>query len=167
MRNLRKYQGLESTLSLIKLEVKVLKLYELLFRHYSQKDNKEGIICYLVANSDEEVYEFIKSEPKIPDGTKYGRSIFNSWKYKDDKEDSSYEEGHKERLINCSGEMFDDYADISDLYYGLTHYGWRCVCEEITNEQISILRNCSVITVYVNAKEFDDNVTVIEGEVNI
>ena len=144
-----------------------MKLYELLFRHYSQKDNKEGIICYLVANSDEEVYEFIKSEPKIPDGTKYGRSIFNSWKYKDDKEDSSYEEGHKERLINCSGEMFDDYADISDLYYGLTHYGWRCVCEEITNEQISILRNCSVITVYVNAKEFDDNVTVIEGEVNI
>lgn len=152
---------------MIKLEVKVLKLYELLFRHYSQKDNEEGIICYLVANSDEEVYEFIKLEPKIPDGTKYGRSIFNSWKYKDDKEDSSYEEGHKERLINCSGEMFDDYADISDLYYGLTHYGWRCVCEEITNEQISILRNCGVITVYVNAKEFDDNVTVIEGEVNI
>ena len=140
-----------------------MKLYELLFRHYSQKDSEEGIICYLVANSDEEIYEFIKSEPKIPDGTNCGRSIYNSWKYKDDKQDSSYDKEHKTRLIECCGEMFDDYADISDLYYGLTYYGWRCVCEEITNEQISILRNCGIITVYVNAKEFDDDVTVIEG----
>lgn len=140
-----------------------MKLYELLFRHYSQKDNEEGIICYLVANSDEEIYEFIKSEPKIPCGTEWEKGIYNSWKYKDDKEDDSYEEDHKTRLIECCGEMFDDYADISDLYYGLTHYGWRCVCEEITDEQIGTMSNCGVITVYVDAKEFDDNVTVIEG----
>lgn len=135
------------------LEVKVLKLYKLLFRHYSQKDSEEGIICYLVANSDEEIYEFIKSEPNIPDGTKWGRSIFNSWKYKDDKEDSSYEDEHKARLIKCCGEMFDDYADISDLYYGLTHYGWKCVCEDISEEQIKILQNVGVIVVYAKTQE--------------
>lgn len=130
-----------------------MKLYELLFRHYSQKDSEEGIICYLVANSDEEIYEFIKSEPNIPDGTKWGRSIFNSWKYKDDKEDSSYEDGHKARLIECCGEMFDDYADISDLYYGLTNYGWKCVCEDISEEQIKILQNVGVIVVYAKTQE--------------
>lgn len=73
-----------------------MKLYELNFRHYSQKDNKEGIICYLAAKSDEQVYEFLKSEPTIPDGTKYGRSIYNNWKYKDDPEDESYDENHKQ-----------------------------------------------------------------------
>lgn len=130
-----------------------MKLYELLFRHYSQKDSEEGIICYLVANSDEEIYEFIKSEPEIPDGTKWGRGIFNSWKYKDDKEDSSYEEEHKTRLIECCGEMFDDCADISDLYYGLTHYGWRCVCEEISEEQITLLEKCGIIIVNVIDQE--------------
>lgn len=130
-----------------------MKLYELLFRHYSQKDSEEGIICYLVANSDEEIYEFIKSEPEIPDGTKWGRGIFNSWKYKDDKEDSSYEEEHKTRLIECCGEMFDDCADISDLYYGLTHYGWRCVCEDISEEQIKILQDVGIIVVYAKTQE--------------
>lgn len=46
--------------------------------------------------------------------------------------------------------MFDDYADISDLYYGLTHYGWRCVCEDISEEQIAILKNVGVTTICVN-----------------
>ena len=88
-----------------------------------------------------------------PDGTKWGRSIFNSWKYKDEKEDISYEDGHKARLIECCGEMFDDYADISDLYYGLIHYGWKCVCEDISEEQIKILQNVGVIVVYVKTQE--------------
>lgn len=126
-----------------------MKLYELLFRHYSQKDNKEGIICYLVANSDEEIYEFIKSEPKIHCGTEWERDIYNLWKYKDDQEDESYEEDHKTRLIECCGEMFDDYADISDLYYGLTHYGWKCVCEDINEDQIKVLQNVGVVVLYV------------------
>ena len=133
-----------------------MKLYELLFRHYSPKDSEEGIICYLVANSDEEVYEFIKSEPTITDGTEWGRSIYNSWKYKDDEEDSSYDENHKQRLIECGGEMFDDYADVSDLYYGLTHYGWECVCEDIGRAQIEILQRVGVVVVNVNKEEDND-----------
>lgn len=140
-----------------------MKLYELLFRHYAPKDSEEGIICYLVADTDEEVYEYIKSEPKIPNGTNWGRSIFNSWKYNDDEEDESYDSEHKTRLIECHGEMFDDYAEVCDAYYGVTHYGWRCICEDISKERVSILQNCGVVAVYTNPKEFDDNVTVIEG----
>lgn len=40
-------------------------LYKILFDHYSQKDKNRGICCYLFAASDEEIYEWIKSEPKI------------------------------------------------------------------------------------------------------
>lgn len=43
--------------------------------------------------------------------------------------------------------MFDDYADISDLYYGLTHYGWKCVCEDISKYQIVVLRKCGIVIV--------------------
>ena len=129
-----------------------MKLWELNFRHYAPKDSEEGIICYLVAESSEQIYEFLKTEPTIPDGTKYGRSIFNNWKYKDNPEDESYDENHKARLIDCCGEMYDDEAEICDLYYGLTHYGWRCVCKDFRETEIDTLKSYGIIVVNCNEK---------------
>lgn len=132
------------------MEDERLKLYELNFRHYSQKDSKEGIICYLVAETDEQIYEFLKTEPTIPDGTEYGRGIYNDWQYKDDLEDESYDENHRHRLIECCGEMYDDEAEICDLYYGLTHYGWNCVCEDFRETEIDILKSYGITVVNCN-----------------
>jgi len=96
-----------------------VKLYKILFQHYSQKDSAIGIKCFLLAESDEHVYEWLKSDPTI--GDDWITTCYEDWE--DEKE------GFKERLIACKGQMFDDEYCPSDLYYGATVYGWDLICD--------------------------------------
>lgn len=98
-----------------------MNLYIIKFRHYSQKDSREGIVTYLVAESDESVYEWLKSEPKVND-----EGIYNSYKYKED-DDPTF----KERIIGVCGEMYDEESEVSDLYYGAIQYGWELIAEGV------------------------------------
>lgn len=115
-----------------------MKLYEIRFRFYAPKDSKEGILTYLLAESDEKVYEWIRSEPN---------GVYVSWMYKDDPEDEEeLEEGFKERLIECCGDMYDDEYEVSDLYYGATQYGWKEVNGNITYDEFLELRRLGIPT---------------------
>lgn len=122
-----------------------MNLYVLKFRHYSPKDYEEGIVTYLMANSDEEIYEWFKTGPTINDNT-----LFNSYKDRE-KDDETYEiydehyepigtEKFKERMLRLGGEMFDGDVDISDAYYGITLYGWEIVKENIKREDALMAR---------------------------
>ncbi|MGR6760281.1 hypothetical protein ACU1JV_00360 [Paenibacillus sp. T2-29] len=114
-----------------------MNLYKIMFEHFSQKDSQKGILTYLVADSDSEVYEWIKSEPS----SEIWGSIFNSYKYKEkDKEvfdvyDNNYncvsQEGFRDRMIRLHGDMFDEDVELCDLYYGVTLYGWTLVKENV------------------------------------
>jgi len=42
-----------------------VNLYEKRFVHHAPKDDEEGIFNYLVANSVEDVYEWLKSDLRI------------------------------------------------------------------------------------------------------
>jgi len=113
-----------------------MNLYALKFRHYSQKDSIEGIITYLTAESLEDIYEWMKSEPVID-------SHYISNSYQDNENDGktfdrydSYDnavmtETFKERMIRLNGEMFDNDIYVSDTYYGVTQYGWELVKENV------------------------------------
>jgi len=113
-----------------------MNLYVLKFKHYAPKDSIEGIVTYLIANSSENIYEWMKSEPEIND-----HYIINSYKHNenDDKIFNIYDENYnvigtetfKERMIRLNGEMFDKDADVSDAYYGVTHYGWELIKENV------------------------------------
>lgn len=117
-----------------------MQLYELLFKHYSPKDSEEGLLGYLLAESDEQVYQFIRSEPTL----KNSKSIYVNWMDKDSPNEDEYDEEFKERIINCCGEMYDDEAEIADLFYGLTHYGWNCINDNISDNQIKELENIGI-----------------------
>lgn len=113
-------------------------LYRILFQHYSQKDSKRGICCYLFANSDEEVYNWIKSEPKIGSDVYepcISGKLLTSWADEEADEDIEEIDGlpFKQRIIECKGRMFDEYWEPSDLYYGATEFGWEWV-SDITDE---------------------------------
>lgn len=114
-----------------------MKLYEIRFRFYAPKDSKEGILTYLLAESDEKVYEWIRSEPN---------GIYVSWMYKDNVEEDEFEEGFKERIIECCGDMYDDDSEVSDLYYGATQYGWKEVNSNITYEEFKELGRLGIPT---------------------
>ena len=112
-----------------------MNLYEVKFRHYSPKDSQEGILTHLCADSDEAVYNWIRSEPNLEDGS----HIFVSWRYKDDPEQDEYDEDFKERIINCKGEMYDDESEVYDLYYGAIQYGWNKIFDNMTEENAKLL----------------------------
>jgi len=126
-----------------------MNLYAINFTHYAPKDGKEGIITYLVATDDEQVYQYIKSEPEIN-----GSGLYNSYKYNeednetydiyDDKFNVIGTETFKEKMIRLKGEMNDEDADISDAYYGVTHYGWELVKEGISIEEMGIIKNAGI-----------------------
>lgn len=124
-----------------------MKLWELRFRHYAPKDSEEGIIGYLIADSSEQIYNFIKTEPSLKDGSKYGKGLYVSWGDLDNTENEEYDEGHRQRLIDCCGEMYDEEEEVNDAFYGVTHYGWVCVRNEISNLEIATLQSCGLIVV--------------------
>ena len=129
-----------------------MNLYRIEFMHYAPKDCECGIKTYIVANNDEEVYEWLKSEPIISGG----RTLYNCYSnYEEDGKtfdifDDGYniigEETFRDKMIRLHGEMYDEESDVSDAYYGVTHYGWSLIEDDILIEQIETLRHCKVLS---------------------
>lgn len=119
-----------------------MNLYKILFRHFSPKDSEEGIKTFLVADSDEAVYEWLKGEPRIADDA----GLYNSWAYHEQDEvthdiyDEDYNiigtETSKERIIRFCGELNDDEVEVTDTYYGVTLFGWEKVAENVNDSDI-------------------------------
>ncbi len=128
-----------------------MNLYSIDFRHYSPKDSEKGVYVYIVSENDESVYEWLKSQPKI---TKY-KTLWNSYGgYEEDgKEYEIYDEDYnvvgkesfKERMLRLHGEMYDEDAPVEDLYYGLTYIGWSLIKENVSDNEIEVLKNLRII----------------------
>lgn len=115
-----------------------MNIYEIIFTHYSPKDSETGIKRLIVAENDEEVYNYIKEE---------NHGMYNSWSeyeeltydsekdaflYNDGSKSSKYftdgtgnPESFKSRMLKLGGEVFDENVELEDLYYGATLYGWN------------------------------------------
>ncbi len=126
-----------------------MNLYKISFSHHAPKDREEGIKCLLLAKNDEQVYEWIKSEPEIN-----GNTLYNSWK-DSEEENEDFEiydnnfnlignERFKEKIIRLKGQMNDDDYDFSDAYYGITLYGWSLL-KENTNSNYSELIDLGIV----------------------
>lgn len=133
-----------------------MNLYKVTFSHHAPKDSEHGIKALILAENDEQVYNWIASEPKINEG-----SMFNSWKdreeYSWDKEKETFvdkdgdevdegwcnEEGEpenfKERMLRLNGEIEDDSVDFSDSYYGITLLGWELLKENVTTDYSELI----------------------------
>ncbi len=114
-----------------------MNLYSIDVEHSGPKDQHIAIQGYVLAENDEAVYEWLKTEPELN-----GVSIFNSWKEKedenepftlyDDKYNSIGEETFKERMLRVKSQFHEDMEyDYSDAYYGHTLYGWSLVEEDV------------------------------------
>lgn len=110
-----------------------MSIYKIKMLHVGPKDRKEGVVCLLIANNDEEVYEWIKKEPvnmpndwadreqEIDEET--GELI--QYEVYNDKWDMLGKENFKEKMIRLQGQMNDSDYDFSGSYYGITLYGWE------------------------------------------
>ena len=125
-----------------------MNLYKILFSHTAPKDSEKGIKGYLLAESDEQVYNYIDKEYNC-----------ECWKDSDEDEDRepielydyNYDvigtETFKEKILRIKGEMNDEDYDYSDAHYGITLLGWEVVEENTTKDftemiELGIVTNC-------------------------
>lgn len=120
-----------------------MKLFKILLRHYSQKDSEKGVDCFLVAESEESVFDWLD------------KKFSGIWTDRDEEDglidiyDDDYnvigQETYKEKMIRLKGEYFDDDAPVEDAYYGVTHYGWEEMKSvDIVNE-VEILERFNIL----------------------
>lgn len=112
-----------------------MNLYEIMFTHYAPKDSKTGILHYLVANSDEEVYKWLKNG---------NGDVYVSYEYSEEDGEMLDDNPFKESIIESRGCMFNDYMEVTDLYYGATQVGWILKKENISQEEIEILKGVGI-----------------------
>ena len=121
-----------------------MNIYKIEFLHASPKDREEGIKCLLLAKNDEQVYEWIKSEPKIGE-----RHLYNGWadlegeneefEVYNDNYDVIGKENFKQKIIRLKGEMNDDDYDFSDAFYGITLFGWSLLKENVNADYSELI----------------------------
>lgn len=112
--------------------------HKIIFSHHAPKGSDFGIKVFVLAENEEQIYEWIASEPD----TKEGR-IYNSWRDReicgDDYDDCDDKEGFKDKMIRIGGEINDDCVDFSDAYYGVTLYGWELVKEGVSGDYSELI----------------------------
>lgn len=116
-----------------------MKLYKIIFTHYSPKDSKTGICTYAIANDDEQVLRVIDK--------KY---CYGAWQERDEDLDDDYiqeyynGERYLARMLRYKGECNDPDLEPQDLYYGATYYGWEETDSDITELSASVLLDLGV-----------------------
>ena len=124
-----------------------MKLYKIIFTHYSPKDSQEGICTYVIANDDEQVMRLVDE--------KY---CWGAWKEKQqimDEEgemldiyDNHYntigQETFLQRVLRYKGECNDPDLEPQDLFYGATYYGWEETDSDITELSASVLLDLGI-----------------------
>lgn len=121
-----------------------MNIYKIEFLHVAPKDTERGLKCLLLAENEEQVYEWIKSEPKIEE-----QSLYNGWadseeeneefEVYNDNYDVIGKENFKQKMIRLKGQMNDDDYDYSDAYYGITLFGWSLLKENVNTDYSELI----------------------------
>lgn len=109
-----------------------MNLYEIKVIHYSQKDSHESIQEYLIAKSDEDVFDYLKIEDN--------KDYYPHWYYIE-------REGEIERLQEIFDNKGDFHEEVSDLYYGATQFGWRLKAKNLPQAHVDTLVETGVVKV--------------------
>lgn len=106
-----------------------MSLYRIYVQHFSQKDSHTSIHTFLLASSDEEVYNWVEG---------------NLGMHCPDEDDEDYLH-YRQKMIDVGGEYFDEEYEPQDLYYGHTIYGWEKLEVPLLNIEIDALEKVGML----------------------
>lgn len=112
-----------------------MNLYKLTFTHYAPKDSETGIIDYLLANNDDEVYDYISTNHAFwIDNENYEKEYYENYDEEEYGFKHSDENGNKETFRqNVIRNRSDNEAnEPHDTYYGFKNHGWELLHENIS-----------------------------------
>ena len=123
-----------------------MNLYKIYFTHYSPKDSEDGIKEYLVASNDREVYEYLDStynwdlwKDRSKDGNTF--PIYeDEYQYKE-----IGRELYEDHIIRVRGDINSEFSEVDDAYYGVTHFGWELIREDISESEYQVLKDLGVV----------------------
>jgi hypothetical protein len=123
-----------------------MKLFKVHVKHYSPKDSHTSVEGFLIRETEREVCDYVSMKLGYMDEKDMAEEVES---YDDDGEDDGDDENvepetKRDRLMRFHGELFDPDADVSDLYYGATQYGWEDM-GEATAATIEVLRQCKAL----------------------
>lgn len=101
-----------------------MNLYNIIFSHHAPKGSAEGFKYLLLANNDEEVYDYLSEYTIYWDN----EAEIEIW---DDVTHELKTTTKKEYLISIKGDYNDEGYDFSDAYYGITLHGWELLKENV------------------------------------
>ena len=84
-------------------------------------------------------------------------SLKSPLRYSDEDGNFFKMETFKEKMMRLRGSYFDPFADYSNLYYGVTHYGWTPP-QEISLEQQQILLDLNIAIVQYVLTDSEDKI---------
>ena len=101
-----------------------MDIYKIIVQHFSEKDSHTSIEVFLLAESDEAVYQWVDKEKCYEMYSERDEEDGLIDIYSDDYEVIG-QETFKEKMLRIGGEYFDEDYVPQDLYYGDTIYGWE------------------------------------------
>lgn len=110
-----------------------MNLYRIIVLHGAPKDSHESTETYLVANNEEQVFQWISKE-----------KTYGCWSEPDDMrtDDETDEEiPFKDWVMKHKGDISDDEG-WEDAYYGVTKWGWSEI--SATEEEINTLMKLGI-----------------------
>ena len=131
-----------------------MNLYNVTHKHIAPRGWGCGIVALLLAENDEQVYEWIASQPRTSLGV-----IDNDWKlnenaiwdeenevfidendeYKYWYDDYGNPESFKKRMLRQKGELNDSAVDVTDAFYGVTLLGWHLLKENVETDYSELI----------------------------
>jgi hypothetical protein len=118
-------------------------LCEIKFRHYSPKDSEEGIKEYVIADTAQQIEDYVDKEhlcgelSEQPDGEEHCAFLTPEWVQRlKDRMELLPQYGLTLDLQECGNTVAGSsqsitkwlqgtwWIDITDAYYGVTHYDW-------------------------------------------
>jgi len=120
----------------------IMNLYQVMTKHYAPKDGHKAIWGYVVSESNEHLYEWLKSEPRFDDENDDINNLYLSWQNKEN-DDEDYEE-FKTAILESCDEEDTGFEEYNDLYYGKTFVSWKVVKENVKPDILQLIKNYGI-----------------------
>ena len=121
-----------------------MEIYKIIVQHFSPKDSHTSIETFVLADSNESVYNWVDKEKQYgmyTDKTEEDGLI----DIYDDDYNIIGQETFKEKMLRIGGEYFDEDYEPQDLYYGVTIYGWEKLESDMLDIEIEALNKIGVL----------------------
>lgn len=118
-----------------------MNLYKIMINHYAPKDSCRAIASYIVADSSEQIFNYLLDKGEIEADQK---TYYLSWQdMKDDYELDDFER-FRNQIIESGDEEGTDFANYDDLYYGRRFVSWELVKENAKPDVLQLISSYGI-----------------------